>query len=119
VRSVQGFQRNPPKAGQKALEIEFGEQKISFESQKPVQMLYREIQIGMNYLDFDVEEKVILEIKSVNQLTKTHLFQVLKYLAVVKRSVALLVNFGNPSLEYKRIYPTKKIQEFWKLKEKT
>ena len=107
----------PEEYYQKALEIEFAEEKILFESQKPLPMLYREIQIGMNYLDFDVDGRVILEIKSVNQITKTHLFQVLKYLSVARRPVALLVNFGKPSLEHKRIYPTRKIQDFWKSKQ--
>ena len=107
----------PEEYYQRALEFEFAQQNLLFESQKPVQMLYKDVQVGMNYLDFDIKEEVILEIKSVNQLTKTHLFQVLKYLAVARRSMALLVNFGNPSLEYKRIFPTKKIQEHWSKQE--
>ena len=104
----------PEQYYQKALEIELSEQELPFESQKPLPMFYKNIQVGMNYLDFDIDEKIILEIKSVNQITKTHLFQALKYIAVAQRPIALLVNFGTPSLEYKRVLPTKKIQDFWK-----
>lgn len=103
----------PEEYYQKALEIEFQSHYIPFEPQKPVPMLYKEFQIGMNYLDFDIEEKLILEIKSVNALNNVHLFQTLKYISVTQRPAALLVNFGKSSLEYKRVLPTKKMQEHW------
>ena len=57
-----------------------------------------------------MKEELILEIKSVNQLTNVHMFQVLKYLAASNLQVALLVNFGKAKLEYKRILPTSKWQ---------
>lgn len=104
----------PEEYYQKALEYEFVAQHVASEPQRPLSMFYKDIQVGMNYLDFDVDEKVILEIKSVNQLTNVHLFQVLKYLAVANRDVALLVNFGKAKLEYRRILPTQKWQEFKK-----
>ena len=75
-------------------------------------MVYKGTRIGLNFLDFEIDEKLILEIKSVNQLTNVHLFQVLKYLSVAELQVALLVNFGKAKLEHKRILPTKKWQEF-------
>jgi GxxExxY protein len=97
---------------QKALELEFENQSVLFQAQKPLSMMYGETQIGLNYLDFEIAETLIVEIKSVNRLTNVHMFQVLKYLAVSNLSVALLVNFGNAKLEYKRILPTRKWQEF-------
>ncbi|MDI6780467.1 MAG: GxxExxY protein [Bacteroidota bacterium] len=103
----------PEEYYQRALEIELAERKIPFQSQKPMTMLYKEIKIGINYLDFDIDEKLILEIKSVATLNNVHLFQTLKYIGVTKREAALLVNFGKSSLEYKRVLPTKKIQEYW------
>jgi len=102
----------PEECYQLALEHEFKDRDVTSESQKPLPMLYKDVQVGMNYLDFNIDEKLILEIKSVNQLTNVHFFQVLKYLAVGDRDVALLVNFGKAQLEYKRILPTKKWQEF-------
>jgi len=64
------------------LEFEFPERKIAAEPQKAFVMPYKNIHVGMNYLDFVIEEKLILEIKSVNRLNEIHMFQVLKYLAV-------------------------------------
>jgi len=95
----------PEEYYQKALEIEFQACGVTFEPQKPIPMLYKETQI---------DEQMILEIKSVNALNNIHLFQTLKYIGVTKRPVALLVNFGKASLEYKRVLPTKKMQEHWK-----
>ncbi|SRR5713101_7221567 len=97
---------------QKALEIEFAEQKITFEPQCPVPILYHDIQIGLNFLDFLVEEKVILEIKSVRELTNVHLFQALKYLGYTGLDIALLINFGPEKLENKRVLPTEKRLKF-------
>jgi GxxExxY protein len=108
----------PEEYYQKALEHELTLSKVTFRSQEPAPMLYKGVQVGMNYLDFVIEDKVILEIKSVNQLTNEHLFQVLKYLSVSKHPLALLVNFGKSSLESERVLPTMKMQKFREKKQK-
>jgi len=97
---------------QKALEIEFADRRIAIEPQYPVPILYHDIQIGLNFLDFLIEEKVILEIKSVLELTNVHLFQALKYLGYTGLDIALLINFGTETLEYERILPTEKMMKF-------
>ena len=102
----------PERYYQRALEIELRVQGIGFESQRPIPMLYRETQIGTNYLDFLIEEKLILEIKSVNALTNIHLFQVLKYIGYTGLDAALLVNFGGEKLVHRRILPTEKMLRF-------
>lgn len=102
----------PEQYYQRSLEFEFGEQRIVAEPQKGIPLLYKNVQVGMSFLDFEIEHQLILEIKSVNQLTDVHLFQVLKYLSVTNLDVALLVNFGREKLEYRRILPTHKWQEF-------
>ena len=104
----------PEEYYQRALEFEFKERSMAFEPQKPLSMLYKDQKIGINYLDFEIDKRLILEIKSVNKLTEVHLFQVIKYLTVSGLDVALLVNFGNAKLEYKRIRPPGKWQEFKK-----
>jgi GxxExxY protein len=99
---------------QRALEYEFKAQDIPFEAQKPVQVLYKGVQVGLNYLDFVIDESVVLEIKSAGHLDEIHRAQVIKYLAATNYSIALLVNFGRSSLEHERILPPKKIQDFKK-----
>lgn len=102
----------PEEYYQKALEIEFTDNHTHFVPQCPVSILYKDIQLGLNYLDFLIDEKIILEIKSVNALTDVHMFQTIKYLGYTNLDIALLVNFGKIKLEYKRVLPTRKMLEF-------
>ena len=101
----------PEEYYQKALEYELTKQNISFEPQKPVQVLYEDVQVGLNYLDFVVDETVIVEIKSVKTLDDIHRFQVIKYFAATEYPISLLINFGQLKLQYERLMPPKKIQE--------
>ncbi|MFV8371102.1 GxxExxY protein [Flavobacterium sp. LB2P6] len=48
-------------------------------------------------------EKVILEIKAIQELSNSEIKQTLNYLAASKNKIGLLVNFGEDSLKYKRI----------------
>jgi len=102
---------HPEEVYQKALEYELQANKIPFESQKAVSILYKGNQVGLRYLDFLVEDKVIMEIKSVSQIDLLHEWQVLSYFAATPYEVALLINFGKLKLEYKRMLPSKKILE--------
>ena len=102
----------PEEYYQKALEYEFAKQKIDCEAQKEAPVLYEDILVGMNYLDFVIADKIILEIKSTHDLNNVHRFQVHKYIAATEYELALLVNFGRSSLQHERILPTRKIQEF-------
>ena len=101
----------PEEYYQKALEYEFTKHNISFEPQKAVEVFYEEISVGLNYLDFVIDEIIILEIKSTNQLNDIHRFQVIKYFASTEYPIALLINFGTDKLEYERMLPPRKIQE--------
>ena len=74
-------------------------------------VLYEDIQVGLNYLDFVVDETVIVEIKSVRALDDIHRFQVMKYFAATEYPIGLLINFGQSKLQYERLLPPKKIQE--------
>ncbi len=102
---------HPEEIYQKALECELQQNKIAFESQKAITIEYKGTQVGLRYLDFLVDDKVIVEIKSVNRLEKLHEWQVLSYFAATPYEVALLINFGQLKLEYKRMLPSRKILE--------
>lgn len=102
---------HPEEIYQKALECELQLNKIPFESQKAVTIEYKGMRVGLRYLDFLVDDKVIVEIKSVNQLEMLHEWQVLSYFAATPYEVALLINFGQPKLEHRRMLPSKKILE--------
>ena len=66
----------------------------------------------MYCLDLLVEGKVIVELKATSHpLTNDDLAQVIAYLAASGHPVALLLNFGRPRLEFRRIFPPRKIQD--------
>ena len=71
VHSVLGS-GHPEEIYQKALEEEFRISKIPYEPQKSATILYKDVQVGLRYLDFVVDEKIILEIKSMNNLNSDH-----------------------------------------------
>ena len=54
------------------------------------------------YADLLVEEKVVVELKSVKTLIPEHEAQTINYLNATGIQVGLLINFGKPTLEFKR-----------------
>lgn len=87
-----------------ALEYEFRNHNIHYSREKIYEVNYKSIILPHKfYADFVVEDKIILEIKSVSKLTDEHIAQSINYLKVSGNKLALLVNFGELSLTYKRI----------------
>lgn len=70
------------------------------EIEKPMQLIYDEIKLDVGYrIDLLVEQKAVVEIKSVERFTDVHLAQVLTYLRLSKCKVGLLLNFNTASLK--------------------
>ena len=65
------------------------------EKEKPLPVIYREIRLECGYrLDLLVENKLIIEIKAVEELSKIHMAQVLTYLKISRCQLGLLINFN-------------------------
>jgi GxxExxY protein len=89
---------------QEALEEEFKLQKIPYEREKLLPIVYKgKILTKEYYADFVCYENIIVELKAVTILAKTHKAQVLNYMKANKSEVGLLVNFGENSLKWERI----------------
>jgi GxxExxY protein len=73
------------------------------ESQKPIEVLYKDETVGEYVADILVEGKVIVELKTVDKLDKIHEAQIMNYLKATGVPVGLLVNFKHPKAEIKRI----------------
>jgi GxxExxY protein len=87
-----------------ALEYEFRNAGIYFEREKLYEVKYKEIVLAHKfYADFVAFDKIILEIKSNDGIADEHIAQAINYLKVSKNKLALIVNFGEPKLSYKRI----------------
>lgn len=87
-----------------ALAYEFAKNSIPFEREKQFRVFYKGFVLPHYYFsDFVLYGKIILEIKAIQQLSSSEIKQTLNYLAASKTKLGLLVNFGNDSLQYKRI----------------
>jgi len=87
-----------------ALEYELKKANIPFEREKLYEVRYKDIILPHKfYADFVVFDKIILEIKAVNALNDEFIAQSINYLKVSGNKLALLVNFGELRLNYKRI----------------
>ena len=88
---------------QRSLAIEFQNQNISYKREESMPLFYKGKSIGKRRADFMVEEKVLVELKALSEINKTHYNQVLNYLTAFNLEVALLLNFGENSLNFKRL----------------
>ena len=79
--------------------IEFKKRAIRFEQQKRMSVAYRGEIVGDMYADLIVENKVIIELKSVKELTGIHRAQLITYLKVAKLKTGLLINFNVLSIK--------------------
>ena len=78
-----------------ALAVEFQLREIPFEREVLIDVEYKGAVIGKKRLDFVVGGRLILELKSVEQLTPLHKAQVLTYLKITGLKLALLINFNS------------------------
>ena len=89
---------------QESLSIEFQKQKIPFEREKILSIVYKDIELEKKYIaDFVCYNKIIVELKALSTLSSEHEAQILNYLKATGYRLGLLVNFGEESLMYKRI----------------
>ena len=87
-----------------ALQIELRDSEILYEREKEYCVNYKGIVLPHKfYADFVVFGNIILEVKSVKSIADEHITQTLNYLKVSQNKVALIVNFNNDKLQYKRL----------------
>lgn len=83
----------------KCLAIELWRRNIPFRREVPIPVLYRGLSVDVAYrADFIVEERLILEVKSVTKLESIHSAQLLTYLKLTGIKTGLLLNFNTRSL---------------------
>ncbi|MEK7573201.1 MAG: GxxExxY protein [Patescibacteria group bacterium] len=92
---------------QRAIEEGLKQEKLNFKKELSVDLLYNGKKIGKYFLDFLIEDKVILEIKTVDRLKPKDFKQVLGYLTANNMELGILVNFRTDRLSFKRILNSK------------
>jgi len=91
------------KVYEKALIYELESRGLKVTSQKAIKIKYKDKEVGVYLADLTIENKVIVELKVVEFLSKIHKAQVINYLRATGYKVALILNFSKPRLEYKRV----------------
>ncbi len=87
---------------EKAMLVALKDGGIAAVSQKPIEVTFRGQTVGTFLADLLVEDKVIVELKAAKAIAPEHQAQTINYLNATGIEVGLLINFGNPKLEYKR-----------------
>lgn len=94
-----------------ALETELSLKEMPAETDKSVQVLYKETLIGTQQVDFVIADDVVMMVKSQDGLQDVEIQQVLRFLSILDCSVGILVNFGLAKIQYKRIMPSHQQKE--------
>ena len=92
------------KVYQEALEVQLSEMDIPFEREKHLPITYHGKVLKCDYIaDFVVDNKVIIEIKAVTEMSPIFEAQTINYLRATGIKVGLLINFGIRQLQIKRL----------------
>jgi len=96
------------KVYENALMIELKEAGFFCERQKPINVFYKETQIGEYYADIMVDSCIILELKAVECLIMEHELQLINYLRATDIELGLLLNFGKKPEFRRKIFSNEK-----------
>lgn len=88
---------------QKAVAIGLEEEKLSFVEQRHIPLKFLNRDAGRYFADFIVENKIVLELKTGNQINRQHAKQLLLYLQTTGLKLGILVYFGKDGVFFKRI----------------
>lgn len=88
---------------QRALAIELNEAGMDFNREFEMPIFYKGAHIGTRRVDFLVEGLISVEFKALTKLEDVHFAQAINYLEAYNLEIGLLINFGETSLNFKRL----------------
>jgi GxxExxY protein len=89
---------------EKALMVALAQMKLTVTAQVGLKVKFRDLVVGDFYADLIVEDKVLVELKAISKVLPQHKAQVINYLNATGLETGLLLNFGNPRVEYFRLH---------------
>lgn len=89
----------------RALLIEMRKKSLAAETEKEVIIYYDDEEVGRHRLDILAEDRVVVELKTVESLSKAHYAQVRSYLKATDLELGLLVNFAGEKADFRRVEP--------------
>lgn len=87
---------------EKCMLIELAKASLKAEAQRPIEVLYEGHIVGSFVADLFVQDKVIVELKSVRRIVKAYEVQLVNYLTATNTDIGLLLNFAERKVEVKR-----------------
>lgn len=91
---------------QKAVAVALEHKNIPFKEQVSVDLKYKDSKIGVYFLDFLVDEKIVLELKRRQYFSQHDIKQILSYLKSTKLKLGILAHFTKDGVRTKRILNT-------------
>ena len=91
------------KVYEEALAVELELLNIPFERQKEITVIYKGRRVDQHRLDFVIDGRIVLELKSVSTLANVHKKQVLSYVKATDLRLGILVNFATLRVQSERI----------------
>ena len=74
--------------------------------QYPIKVFFDGVVLGEFYADLLAENKVLIELKAVSELSNEHIAQALNYLRATGLPACLLINFGKPRIQVRHLHPS-------------
>ncbi len=94
-------------AYENAMKIELKILGLKYSAQVPYPIIYKGVHIKDYVCDLVVDDKIVIELKSMTKLGDVERAQIINYLKVTNLKLGLLINFGQKSLEYERFILTR------------
>ena len=88
---------------QDAFEAKLKSAQLAYEREKDLKFDLGEIQIGGNRVDFVVQDKIAVDLKTKKYITREDFKQMLRYLKSGKYKLGLIINFNTPKVKIQRI----------------
>ncbi|MCY7348028.1 MAG: GxxExxY protein [Pyrinomonadaceae bacterium] len=92
------------KVYENALALEIGGKYLDVEQQYPITVCYKNVVVGEFIADLLIENVILIDLKTVKGIDDIHLAQCLNYLKATNLPLCLLINFGKPRVEVKRVF---------------
>jgi len=91
------------KVYQRALALALKKTELKFIQEKKFYIKFMGKNIGYEFVDFLIENAVVVEIKAISEITNIQIAQVVSYLKGTNKNVGLILNFAKSKLEIKRV----------------
>ena len=102
------------KVYENALALEINGKQLDVKQQYPIKVFYKNKVVGEYIADLLIENRILIELKTVKGIDEIHLAQCLNYLKATNLPLCLLINFGKPRVEVKRVFQSVNLQNVFK-----